>query len=266
MGTKVKKSKNKSRKDPLLPTTRQNVGTTDGSGRCGACGRFILLLLPIIACACVLGTLYLLLYKLDVQITDTSISNCMADYDPKVEVLVMTYTSAAMMFIVTAMRNIQINVYHRRQKSESTSMRAINLIAAVANIASYVGFSILATYDIDGPGQSKTIHLIGASMFFGLKGLYEVMHVFLLCKQTQYPLFVKILFTLVPTVSIACSIIFAINKEENTAFEWIAAALGAVYGGLFSILFLVDPVDDELMYFFCCRRGTKGRESTKALA
>mmetsp|Transcript_18870 Transcript_18870/g.40833 ORF Transcript_18870/g.40833 Transcript_18870/m.40833 type:complete len:178 (+) Transcript_18870:331-864(+) len=165
------------------------------------------------------------------------------------------------MSIVTAMRNIQINVYHRRQKSESRTMRFLNLIAAIANIAAYVGFVLLALFDIDEPGQAPQIHYIGAYMYFGLSGLYGVLHIFLLCKQTHYPMFVKILFTLVPLTTIACTIIYAVKPEENIAFEWFSVALAAIYVGLFSILFLVDSVDDELRDFFCCRRGNRGRES-----
>ena len=133
--TKVKRSTSR-KKAPLLP---QTSGDVNGTARCGACFRCILLLLPILGCTCVLGTLCLLVYRLDVPITDASISTCLADYPSKVEVLICIFPGATLMYIVTVMRNIQINVYHRRQKSESKAMRIVNLIATIANIVAYIG-------------------------------------------------------------------------------------------------------------------------------
>ena len=37
-------------------------------------------------------------------------------------------------------------------------------------------------------------------------------------------------------------------------YEWFAVAFSALFVGLFSTLFLVDPADDEIKDFFCCRR------------
>ena len=257
---KVKKQRNstRNRKDPLLPTT--NTGIQENA-RCGACSRLILLLVPILGCTFILGSLCLLVYRLEVSISDTSISRCLADYSPKVEVLVLLFIGATLIFIVTAMRNVQINVYHRRQKSESRFMRVLNNIATIANIVAYVGFVILALFDTDGPGQAPLIHDIGAYMYFGLSGLYQVLHIFLLCKQSHYPMFCKIIFTIVSIATIACSIIFAVNPEEKTEFEWFSVALAAMHVGLISILFLVDSVDDELRDFFCCRRVSSDQTS-----
>lgn len=257
---KVKKQRNstRNRKDPLLPTT--NTGIQENA-RCGACSRLILLLVPILGCTFILGSLCLLVYRLEVSISDTSISRCLADYSPKVEVLVLLFIGATLIFIVTAMRNVQINVYHRRQKSESICMRVLNLIAAIANIAAYVGIILLALFDLDGPGQAPLIHYIGTYMYFGLSGLYGLLHSFLLCKQNQYPMLCKIIFTIVPIATIACSVIYAVNPEEKIEFEWFSVALAAINMGLISILFLVDSVDDELRDFFCCRRVSSGQRS-----
>ena len=249
--TKVKRSS--PRRDPLLPQTHKAAGASGKTDRCGACGRFILLLLPILACAFVLGSLFLLVYRLGVPITDTTISQCLSDYSPKVECLVVIFIGATLTFVVTVMRNIQINVYNQRQKCESKAMRFINLIAAVSNILGYAGFVLLATYDVDGPGQAHQIHYVGAFMYFILTGVYGILHIYLLCKQVQYPMFCKIIFTMVPVATIACSITFAVNPTVNYAFEWFSVALHAVFVGLMSVLFMVDSVDDELRDFFCCR-------------
>ncbi len=254
--TKVKRGTNSTtrKKEPLLPET---VNDGNKSDKCGACGRFILLLLPILGCSFVLLSLLMLVYRLGVPITDASISTCLATYSPKVEVLVVIFLGATLMFVVTVMRNIQINVYHRRQHSESKCMRLTNLVAAIANILAYVGFVLLAIYDLDGPGNAPTIHYIGAYMYFALSGVYGLLHTFLLCKQTHYPMVCKILFTVLPIATIVCTIIYVIDMDARYEYEWFAVALAAVTIGSFTILFLVDSVDDELRDFFCCRRVRK---------
>lgn len=253
MGTdKVKILRRKA--DPLLPQYDEAQ-----SARCGACGRAILLLLPILGCTLVIATLYLLVYRLDREITDVSVSTCLADYEPKIEVLVLIMIGASLMFVVTVMRNIQISVYHRRQRSESIFVRIINFIAAAANIFAYVGFVLVALYDLDGPGDAPRIHLIGSYMYFVLSGLYGLLHSYLLCKQSQYPMFCKIVLTIVPLAGVACSIVYVVLQGNGYEFEWFTVALAAIFVGMMSILFLVDPVDDELGDFFCCRRGKRIR-------
>lgn len=254
--TKVKRSSTNNRKEPLLPQTQQNVESS--KSRCGACGRFMLHIIPMIGGIFVIGSLFLLTIKLGVPITDTSISRCLADYTPKVEVLILIFIGATLMFISTMMRNIQINVYHRRQKSESKCMRMLNLIAAISNILAYVGFALLAIYDLDGPGNAPTIHYIGAYMYFSLSSVYGILHTFLLCKQTQYPMAAKMVFTLLPLVSIACTLIYVIKINDEDCpyeYEWLSVALHALTVGMMSVLFCIDSVDDELRDFFCCRRG-----------
>ena len=247
------------RKDPLLPT--HNAETKQG-GKCGACGRLILLLLPILGCSLIIGSLMLLVHHNEVAITDVTISRCIADYDPKIEVLVMIISGGSIMFVVTKMRNIQINVYHRRQKSESKCMSALNMIAAICNCIAYAGFITLALNDVDG--KSEAMHMIGAYLYFILSGIYGLLHSFLLWKQVQYPLLCKIIFTIVPLATITCTIIFCIDTQAHYAFEWFSVAMAALNCGLFSILFMVDNVDDELRDFFCCRRAGGRRGSTSS--
>ena len=251
MGINRMKRSSRRKADPLLQEY------DDEPPRCGTCGRAILLLLPILGCSFVIATLYLLVYRLDVSINDESVSQCLADYDPKIEVLVMIFIGSTLMFTVTVMRNIQISVYHQRQRSESILTRIINFIAATSNIFAYVGFVLVALFDVDGPGDAPRIHEVGSYMYFVLSGVYGLLHSILLCKQSQYPMFCKIILILVPLAGGLCSIIYAVVEDEGYEYEWFAVALGAIFVGLMSILFMVDPVDDELGDFFCCRRGKR---------
>jgi hypothetical protein len=70
---------------------------------------------------------------------------------------------------------------------------------------------------------------------------------------------VKVFFTILSLVTIAFIITYAVKMEEAYVTEWIAVALGAIFVGLMSILFCIDPVDDELGDFFCCRSGRGGK-------
>ena len=251
--TKVTRNHRKKNADPLLPTS----SVQSESGRCGACGRLISLLIPILACAFVLAALFLLAYLPKVQIMEISISDCLAAYESKGEILALVFVGATLMAVSSIMRNIQINVYHQRQRSESIVMKVLNLIATMSNIFAYVGFIILFTFDVDGPDGVKRLHIVGATMYFALGGLYALLHMYLLCKQAQYPFFWKIIFAMVAFAMIASSIIFSLKPKELYVFEWFAVAFSAIYVGLMGALFLVDPVDDELRDFFCCRRGLR---------
>lgn len=256
LGRSNKQRSGNSRKDSLL----QKNGDDDSCG--SFCGRLALLNIPVLACTFTLLSLYMLAFHLDADIKEVTISTCLSNYKPKITVLVFIFIGATLSFIVTAMRNVQINVYHRRQRSESICRKALNLIAAISNCAAYVGFILLALFDADENGQSRLIHYIGAYMFFVLTGVYGLLHMYLLCQQRQYPVYCKLIFTIVPVSMVACSIMFAINPEGNCVYEWFSVALAAVMIGLVSILFLVDPVDDELREFFCCSRGRGSRKSS----
>ena len=210
--SKVQKSSSTSKKESLLPET---VGDTSRGGRCGCCGRMVLLMLPVFGAAMILSVLYLLLYHHDITIADSSISAALSGYEPYWQILLPLCVGAFTTFIVTISRNIQISVYHRRLKSESNLMRALNFIAAFANIAAYVGFVVLALNRVDDESEDKrNLHLLGAYMYFGLSGLYGFLHMILLYKQKQYPLYCKIVFTLIPIAMVVCSIIFAVEQEE----------------------------------------------------
>jgi uncharacterized membrane protein YecN with MAPEG domain len=265
----LSKSNQQKRKDPLLPQTKAHADATTGGSdikatteKCGTCGRLTLLLLPIFGCSMILSVLYLLVFRLDIKVSNSTVSAALADYEPTYEILLLLCTGAFAMFVVTAARNIQINVYHRRQKSSSTFQQLVNFVAALANIVAYFGFIILAAYPIDSEvARERKLHLVGAYLYFGLSGVYGLLHTFLLWKQRQYPLFAKLLLTVVPVMMVVCSIVFAVNQEEACEYEWFAVALAALFVGLFFILFLVDRVDDELQDFFCCKR----QRSTKTV-
>jgi hypothetical protein len=129
----------------------------------------------------ILGTLYLLVYKMNITISEISISGALADYEPTWQILLPLCTGAFASFIVTISRSIQIGVYHRRNNSAFRGLRLLNFIAALTNILAYVGFIILAIYPIEG--KNKDYHMFGAYMYFGFMGLYSFFHVFLLWKQ-----------------------------------------------------------------------------------
>mmetsp|Transcript_6824 Transcript_6824/g.12354 ORF Transcript_6824/g.12354 Transcript_6824/m.12354 type:complete len:272 (+) Transcript_6824:85-900(+) len=258
MGKVKQQSSSTSRKNPLLPTTNtQNENNARSYG--AACSRFLLLLLPILSCACIIASLYLLAYGLDVSISDETISECLAHTDTKTTVLALVYIGATSSCLVTAMRNVQINVYHRLEQSESPCTWWTNLIGAIANIVAYIGFLLLATFDCEGAGDTSTlIHFVGAFLFFVLTGVYGVLHMVLLCGQRQYPVYCKVIFAIVPCAMIGSSIVFGLDMEGRVEFEWYSVAFAAVMIGLVSMLFLVDNVDDELRNFFCCRGRGRG--------
>jgi bacteriorhodopsin len=64
----------------------------------------------------------------------------------------------------------------------------------------------------------------------------------------------KIIMTIVPLVSVLCSVMFAISREDGYQYEWFAVATAAIFVGCFIILFKTDPCDDELQQFFCCKK------------
>ncbi len=125
-------------------------------------------------------------------------------------------------------------------------MRVLNYIAIISNILAYLGFILLAAFDEIDPNPSyRVIHSVGSVMYFVLTGFYGLLQTYLLCKQTQYPMFCKIVFTLVCSAAIASSIIYISslyisNMAEKFEMEWFAVALDAIFVGLMSLLFHVD--------------------------
>ena len=71
------------------------------------------------------------------------------------------------------------------------------------------------------------------------------------------------LFVMLALYALATSIlVYLLSLEEvgvlpDTLYilEWLTVALNACLVGCAVLLFLHDPVDDELRDFFCCRRG-----------
>lgn len=237
----------------------QNAGTKDG-GKNNPCIRLVLGLLPLFGCSIILAVLYRLTDKLNTTVNDTSVSQALADYEPNVEILALIFIGATLMIITTICRDIQINVYHRRRRSTTCGMKTLNFIAAFANIAAYAGFVVLALFPLDAElERDRLLHNVGSYMYFGLSGFYGLLHTYLLWKQTQYYIIVKVFFTILSLVTIAFIITYAVKMEEAYVTEWIAVALGAIFVGLMSILFCIDPVDDELGDFFCCRSGRGGK-------
>jgi hypothetical protein len=174
------KQKSNPRKQPLLPVSIEG-GNGGSSSRAGTCASMILLMMPLLACNMILITLYLLVYKMNISITESSISGALADYEPTWQILLLLCTGAFASFIVTISRSIQIGVYHRRNGSGFRGLRVLNFGSAVLNILAYIGFMILAYYPVDG--EHKAYHIFGACMYFGLIGAYALFHSFLLWKQ-----------------------------------------------------------------------------------
>lgn len=236
----------------------------------------IIVFLPILGAALNLAAFILLIVKLGVEsVTTDSISTALAAYETKWETMTLILIGSTIIVVVTMMRDIQINVYHRREKSDTQTMRVLNIMAAIANILAYIGLVLLVIFDSNDPYPAPLIHLVGAGMFFILNSMYGVIHSYLLWKQTQkYPTWCKIVFTVLPMTSIACYGVFiygyfaAASTLEDfkeylagdevysiyPEYEWLSIMLTITLSGFMSYLFHVDSVDDELREFICFRR------------
>ena len=137
----------------------------------------------------------------------------------------------------------------------------MNLVATIVNIISYIGLIITVAIKADS-SQDEIIHYIGAVLFFVGTGLYSVLHSYLLWTQKeQYNLFLKLLFTVFGVIIGVCSIVFGYSvldgglSEEATLpeYEWAACITTSISIGFYTILFYMDPVDDEIRDFFLCR-------------
>jgi uncharacterized membrane protein YqjE len=65
-------------------------------------------------------------------------------------------------------------------------------------------------------------------------------------------LFLKLLFWALALLSLVTSVVCGLWRQ--TLYEWLAVVAAVAYVMLFTVLFQIDPVDDELAAFFCCRR------------
>jgi len=217
------------------------------------------------------------------SVQEQTLSAIMAEYESYWQLIVLSSLAALFTSMVTIGRNIQIFVSQNRlmlenpcannnnNKSSSScctkscTSKVINIIATLLNIASYIGWIIAVLYKA---GEDDLLHSIGAYLFFVGTAVYAVLHSYLLWTQQQYNIVIKLLFTLLATLIATSSIIFAYSRlDENTAdkygtmgldlpvFEWVAIITTALNIGFMTILFYVDPVDDEIrdfLVFFCC--------------
>jgi hypothetical protein len=205
------------------------------------------------------------------SIQSRTISIIMSEYEPFMQLVVLVSLGALLTCIVTVARNIQIYIYQKRNPSTTyTINKILNVFATIVNIISYVGLVITVAIKSD---QNKIVHYIGASIFFAGTGLYSILHSYLLWTQKQYPILIKLWFTLFSIIISICSIVFgfsvlsvegglsSLSEEEAEAtllpqYEWAAVITTSISIGFYTILFYIDPVDDEIRdFFFCHRRG-----------
>jgi len=151
--------------------------------------------------------------------------------------------------------------------TKSCTNMGLNAIATIINIASYIGLVILVLYKAEADDDSLG-HTIGAALFFWGTAIYSVLHSYLLWTQHNYNIVLKLLFTVLATVIATSTLVFMYTRADNvfgddygtaglemTVFEWTAVMTTAVNIGFMSLLFYVDPVDDEIrdfLVFFCC--------------
>ena len=258
-----------SRKEPLLgEPIRPNVGTNE-INRGGCCTRIFFALIPLLSLALILSFLYILIYEGEVDLTKVSLSQAMGEFEPHHEILGVALMGSTFTIITTIAREIQIRVYFSREGAYSFCLQATNSIGSLANIIAYVGFVIAVFYEYDSEDDRRALlHVVGMLAFYALAPLYACLQSSLLFKQTQYSMSVKIVFLFVAVVEYALAIGYLVMREKAIQLQWFAFASIPLYTGLFFILFLIDPVDDELKEYFsfgCCQKNNgngMGRESS----
>jgi hypothetical protein len=256
--TMTKQQQLQIRKEPLLgESIRPNVGTNE-TNRGDCCARILFASMPIISCTFILAFLYLLIYKGGFKPAENLMSKAIAEYEPQQEIIVVSIVGATFGILTTLARDVQIGVYFSREGTYTSCLKAANSIGALANTLSYVGFLVLLFNKYEAEDETEDLlHDVGGYMFFGLGIFYAILQSALLCKQTQYSLFIKIVFVLMTVSETAVGIGFLVLRARGIQLQWFTVALISLYTGLFSVLFLIDPVDDELKEFFffgCCRR------------
>jgi len=286
------------KENPLLNTADGSNGNGNGNDdqnsrsgiyrparpKVGCCGHLLILSLPMLAMAFTLAFLIaLLVFDRDQiqqvemngdedaygvvnsyygSISEDTVSFIMSEYEPFWELIALSSIACLLVSLVTVARNIQIEVYHKRTQS-IICMKFVNYIAAIVNILSYIGLIVAVAFKVtqEDPSWAIPAHFVGASTFFVGTAIYAMLHSFLLWNQSQYPIVVKILFTIFAIVIVICSLAFGIPilldglSDEGTQpiFEWVAIFMTAINTGFYAILFHIDPVDDELSAFFCRR-------------
>ena len=227
---------------------------------CSCLCRSITLMFPLNGCLFIMLALYVLAQG--ETISEVTVSECMANYGNERMLLTLMFIGASCIFVTGAMRKIQFRVYQQRNGDDSKLWHALNIISAASLILAYVGWCVLAIFNVD---ENTLFHNIGAFTYFILSNLFGLIHMAILWKQKQYPLYLKIVFSLVPIAATASSIVYMLSLSEvgvipDTLYtlEWLAIALHALLVGCTVLLFFHDPVDDELRDFFCCRRRGRG--------
>jgi hypothetical protein len=245
-GSKIRSSR--SRNDPLL------ASSGGGNSKRGSSHHIVFCLLPIVGGVIILGVLFHVLVKLDLSISAISVSGALAAYEPYIVILVPLLIAGLLMFVVTIARNIQLKVYFSsRQSTYSWFVKALNLVSAIFNILAYFGFIVLSLFQSTGEQPWTNYHFAGATVYFVCSNLYSLLQSWLLFKQTQYPLVLKLLFWALAILSLITSVVY-VWWRQSEQYEWVAVVAAITYVMLFAILFHIDPVDDELAAFFCCRR------------
>eukprot|EP00536_Pseudo-nitzschia_multiseries_P014131 jgi/Psemu1/37674/gm1.37674_g len=273
-----------------------------GRDRVGCWGHLLVLLLPILAMAFTLAFLVVLLVydRSELQMVEfygdeefreiagiyfgtirsDTISFVMSQYEPYSEVVALATIAALLNSVVTIARNIQIEVYHRRNESV-IFMKFVNYLASLANILAYVGLLVAVSFRLnqDDPSWAVVAHYYGAMIFFAGTVVYAVLHWFLLWNQSQYPTAIGSIFGVLALVIAVSSILFVLPiwkdgggdddgdddggwSEEGTqpVLEWVSVFATSINIGLLSVLFHIDPVDDELQDFFCGGRTARRRQ------
>lgn len=268
----------KNRKKKYLKAKDDRGGTL-----CGCLGHITILFLPLIAMASMLALLIVLLVfdRSNIQeiqfngeeqyqdiaeayyssVSSDTISLVMSLYQPYPVVLALASVSCVLVSMVTVARNIQIEVYHKRTRS-IIFMKFINYLAAIINILSYAGLMVAVNFKVnqEEPEYAVTAHFIGFVTFFGGSAAYAVLHSFLIWNQAEYPRPVKALFFVQAALIAGASLAFGIpiwqgglssDEGADSVWEWVAVFASAINIGTYVILFFIDPVDDELSFFFC---------------
>lgn len=279
MGFKIKSSPSKqpdvekqqqmqTRKEPLLgEQIRPNVGTNQ-TNRGSCCARIFFAIIPLLSTAQIIAFLYILIYDGGNDPTQVLIGQAMAEYGQQQLMMAIAIMGSVFAIITTISREIQVRVYFTKEGTYTCCLMAMNTIGTLTNILAYVGYLLTVLYKYDDEDEKKALlHVGGVLMFFVLAPLYALLQCALLFKQKKYPLSIQILFLLVAVVEYAVAIAYLVLKELSIQLEWVAVALISLHTGLFCIVFLVDPVAEELKDYFtfgCCRKksGVSGRKYT----
>lgn len=253
------------RKEPLLgEPIRPNVGTNQ-TNRGSCCARIFFAIMPLLSSALMITFLYILIYDGGNDPTQVLIGQAMAEYEQQPVMMAIAIMGSVFAIITTISREVQVRVYFSKEGAYTCCLMAMNTIGTLTNILAYVGFlfTVMNKYE-DEDEKKALLHVGGVLMFFVLAPLYALLQCALLFKQKKYPLSIQITFLLLAVIEYAVTIAYLVLKEMSILLEWVAVALISLHTGLFCIVFLVDPVADELKEYFtfgCCRKKSGASDS-----